>query len=110
MTFRFGPAAVAGAFFSLALGPVHASPQVVGDEACARYAVDIAAFATCEDGRVVRPAEDAPAPPPPPARPLVWRAATPEATSALARTLLAALAVDGAAAERNCAAGAAQPR
>jgi hypothetical protein len=31
---------------------------VVGDEACERHAVDIAGFATCEDGKVVTPAED----------------------------------------------------
>lgn len=33
----------------------HASPQVVGDEACARHEVDIASFASCVDGRVVVP-------------------------------------------------------
>lgn len=33
----------------------HASPQVVGDEACARHEVDIASFASCVDGRVVPP-------------------------------------------------------
>ena len=36
----------------------HASPQVVGDEACARHEVDIASFATCEGGRVALPAAD----------------------------------------------------
>lgn len=48
-------AALAGASFSLAVAVAVAAPQVVGDEACARYAVDIESFATCEDGRVVRP-------------------------------------------------------
>ena len=33
----------------------HATPQTVGDEACPKYAVDIAAFATCEGDRVVVP-------------------------------------------------------
>ncbi len=32
--------------------------QVVGDDACPKYAVDIAAFATCEGDRVVRPTHD----------------------------------------------------
>lgn len=32
-----------------------ATPQTVGDEACPKYAVDIAAFATCEGDRVVKP-------------------------------------------------------
>jgi len=32
--------------------------QVVGDDACPKYAVDIASFATCEGDRVVRPAHD----------------------------------------------------
>ncbi len=54
-------AALAGAFFSLAVAAAVASPQVVGDEACARHAVDIEAFATCEGGKVVPP-EAAPAP------------------------------------------------
>ena len=35
-------------------GPCAAQPQVVADSACDKYAVDIAAFATCENGRVVR--------------------------------------------------------
>ena len=50
-------AALAGAFFcALAAlpGTAHAI-QVVGDEACQTYAVDIAAFATCENGRVTTP-------------------------------------------------------
>ena len=45
---------LAGALFGGVLGSAHAI-QVVGDAACERYAVDIAAFATCEDGRVVKP-------------------------------------------------------
>lgn len=53
--------ALAGAFFSFFVLQAGAAPQVVGDDACERYAVDIAAFATCVDGKVVRPA-DAPAP------------------------------------------------
>ena len=32
-----------------------ATPQTVSDEACPKYAVDIAAFATCEGDRVVKP-------------------------------------------------------
>ena len=48
-------ATLAGAFFSLAAAAAVASPQVVDDAACARYAVDIESFATCEDGKVVRP-------------------------------------------------------
>ena len=51
--------ALAGAFFSLPMLAGAATPQVVGDEACERYAVDIAAFATCVDGKVVRPETDA---------------------------------------------------
>lgn len=35
-----------------AAGLVHAEPRVVSDEACPRYAVDIAAFATCDGDRV----------------------------------------------------------
>jgi hypothetical protein len=31
---------------------------VVGDEACERFEVDIASFASCADGKVVRPAAD----------------------------------------------------
>jgi rhodanese-related sulfurtransferase len=38
----------------------YAAPQVVADSACEKYAVDIAAFATCENGRVAR-AETVPA-------------------------------------------------
>ena len=58
-------AALAGAFFcALAAlpGTAHAI-QVVGDEACQTYAVDIAAFATCENGRVTKPESPAPAAP-----------------------------------------------
>lgn len=64
--------ALAGAFFSLFAITAGAAPQVVGDQACERYAVDIAAFATCVDGKVVRP-EDARLPGP--ARPAVAPAA-----------------------------------
>ena len=39
-----------------------ASPQVVGDEAGEKYAVDIESFAACEDGKVVRPEADAKVP------------------------------------------------
>jgi rhodanese-related sulfurtransferase len=35
-----------------------AQMQVVGDDACPKYAVDIAAFATCEGDRVVRPTHE----------------------------------------------------
>lgn len=45
---------LAGALFAGSLTPV-AAIQVVGDAACGYYDVDIAAFATCVDGRVVRP-------------------------------------------------------
>ena len=42
----------------------HAAPQTVGDGACPKYAVDIAAFATCVGDRVVVPdAETLPGPP-----------------------------------------------
>jgi len=47
-------ATLAGAFFCALTGSAHAI-QVVGDEACRTYAVDIAAFATCENGRVTKP-------------------------------------------------------
>ena len=40
------------------IAAAHASPQVVGDEACERYEVDIASFATCVGGRVVLPVAD----------------------------------------------------
>jgi len=40
------------------LAAAHASPQVVGDEACERHEVDIASFATCVGGRVVLPVAD----------------------------------------------------
>ena len=39
--------------------PVAATPQTVSDEACPKFAVDIAAFATCEGDRVVKPAREA---------------------------------------------------
>ena len=45
---------LAGAFFLLATAAA-ATPQVVGDEACARYEVDMASFASFTDGKVVRP-------------------------------------------------------
>jgi hypothetical protein len=48
---------LAGALFAGSAAPV-AAIQVVGDAACGYYDVDIAAFATCVDGRVVKP--DAP--------------------------------------------------
>lgn len=54
-------AALAGASFSLWVATAVASPQVVGDDACVRHAVDIASFATCEGGKVVPP-DAAPAP------------------------------------------------
>ncbi|MBL8515086.1 MAG: hypothetical protein JNJ55_13925, partial [Betaproteobacteria bacterium] len=41
---------------SMFAGLVEAQPQVVSDSACEKYAVDIAAFATCENGRVTRAA------------------------------------------------------
>ncbi|MFO1414101.1 MAG: hypothetical protein U1F10_09420 [Burkholderiales bacterium] len=113
MASRLGPAAVAGAFFSLAAGVAHATPQVVGDEACARYAVDIAAFATCEDGRVVRPddAEAAAGARAAGAGPSAWIAVPAPAASPLARTLLAQAAVAAAPApERACAPADPQPR
>ncbi|MFO1317910.1 MAG: hypothetical protein U1F58_20125 [Burkholderiales bacterium] len=52
---RWLHAALAGASFSFAVAVATAGPLVVADEACTRYAVDIASFATCEDGKVVRP-------------------------------------------------------
>lgn len=37
---------------TLAIGAAQATPRVVADDACPRYAIDIASFATC-DGDVV---------------------------------------------------------
>ena len=54
MSIRKHRATLAGAFFCALTGSAHAI-QVVGDEACQTYAVDIAAFATCENGRVTTP-------------------------------------------------------
>jgi hypothetical protein len=48
-------AILAGASFSFLCGVASATPQVVGDEACERFEVDIASFASCSDGKVVRP-------------------------------------------------------
>ena len=45
---------LAGASFLIATAAA-GTPQVVGDEACARYEVDMASFASCIDGKVVRP-------------------------------------------------------
>jgi hypothetical protein len=57
----------AGAIFFILLAtatpPARATPQVVGDDACALYEVDIASFATCEGGRVVLPDDSAAASP-----------------------------------------------
>ncbi len=39
-------------------GVTYATPQTVADAACPKYAVDIAAFATCEGDRVVAPDSD----------------------------------------------------
>jgi hypothetical protein len=41
------------------IAAAHATPQVVGDEACAHHEVDIASFASCVDGKVVPPMRDA---------------------------------------------------
>ena len=57
---------LAGALFAGPIASV-AAIQVVGDAACGYCDVDIAAFATCVDGRVVKP-ESAPAMPPMPGR------------------------------------------
>ena len=51
-------ATLAGASFLIATAAC-GTPQVVGDDACERYEVDIASFASCTDGKVVRPARDA---------------------------------------------------
>ena len=48
---------LAGASFLIATA-ASATPQVVGDEACERYEVDMASFASCTDGKVVRPAPE----------------------------------------------------
>jgi hypothetical protein len=48
-------AAFAGTFFFALVPGAQGAPQVVGDEACEKYAVDIASFATCEGGSVVKP-------------------------------------------------------
>ncbi len=54
---------LAGVLFSAMTATMAiASPQVVGDDACEKYAVDIQSFATCEDGKVVRPEADAEVP------------------------------------------------
>jgi hypothetical protein len=50
-------ALLAGASFLIAMWAA-ATPQVVGDDACERYEVDMASFASCTDGKVVRPARD----------------------------------------------------
>ena len=55
---RWRRLALVGASFCLVQGASVATPQVVGDEACAYYAVDIEAFATCTDGKVTLPADD----------------------------------------------------
>lgn len=52
---------LAGTLFAGGFTPV-AAIQVVGDSACGYYDVDIASFATCVDGRVVKP-DTATAPP-----------------------------------------------
>jgi len=51
-------AALVGASFFIATAAC-GTPQVVGDEACERYEIDMAWFASCIDGKVVRPAPDA---------------------------------------------------
>lgn len=56
---RLHRGALAGAFFFVAPAAL-AAIQVVDDSACERYAVDIASFATCEDGKVVKAADDPP--------------------------------------------------
>ena len=43
---------------------VLATPQTVGDDACPKYAVDIAAFATCDGDKVTKPEPDTPLPTP----------------------------------------------
>lgn len=50
-------------FFAACLlwcGLIQATPQTVADSACPKYAVDIAAFATCEGDRVVTPDDEVP--------------------------------------------------
>ena len=51
-------AALAGASFYFGSAALLATPQVVGDEACERHEVDIASFASCIEGKVVKPAPD----------------------------------------------------
>lgn len=51
LTLKVAPLLALVCFTTLAT----ATPQTVGDEACPKYAVDIAAFATCEGDRVVKP-------------------------------------------------------
>jgi rhodanese-related sulfurtransferase len=54
-------AALLAAILGLVASPdAQAAPQVVGDDACPIYAEDIAAFATCEGDRVVRPEASTP--------------------------------------------------
>jgi hypothetical protein len=74
---------LAGALFAgstLASGAI----QVVGDGACGYYDVDIAAFATCVDGRVVKP-DATPATPPPAAREAVATSGVAEVVATPAR-------------------------
>jgi rhodanese-related sulfurtransferase len=58
-TVKHSPAAAGALALLLALAacPLAATAQVVADEACPKYAVDIAAFATCDGDRVTN-AED----------------------------------------------------
>ena len=52
-------AVCAGALFLLS-NAATAAIEVVGDEACDRFAADIASFATCVDGKVTRAVDASP--------------------------------------------------
>ncbi|MFO1324608.1 MAG: hypothetical protein U1F15_11160 [Burkholderiales bacterium] len=88
---RWWYAVLAGASFSLLSAVAVASPQVVGDDACAKHEVDIASFATCVDGKVVRPETDERA-----SRNVVAYAAFFAPDARLANGILLALAPDAA--------------
>jgi rhodanese-related sulfurtransferase len=61
----FATSAAATLLATLLATAARAAPQTVADEACPKYAVDIAAFATCEGDRVVKPEPESPTSPPP---------------------------------------------
>ena len=75
---------LAGASFYAMADRALATPQVVGDEACGYYDVDMAWFATCVEGRVVRAEGDTM---PPIESPTVLRSRTPASAAATGLTV-----------------------